>query len=109
MEKGELWLASLPEQVGREEIGTRPVLIISEMEMGLVILIQLTSNLKRLVYSSTTLKIEKSQKNGLAKDSVALLFQMRAVDKKRLLHKIGVLENVYLEQINKKLQELLKI
>lgn len=47
--------------------------------------------------------------NGLEKDSVALIFQLQAIDKKRLLSKIGNLEKDYLDDINKNLKNLLKI
>ena len=74
----------------------------------MIIIIPLTSNLKTLKYSNTV-KIKPSINNGLDKDSVALIFQIRALDKKRLLSKIGNLEKNYLDDIDKELKNLLKI
>ena len=55
------------------------------------------------------IKVKPSDKNCLTKDSVALIFQIRAIDNKRLIHKIGNLEDSYLKEINQRLKELLKI
>ncbi len=47
--------------------------------------------------------------NGLEKDSVALIFPLQALDKRRLITKIGYIEKYYLEEIDKSLSNLLKI
>ena len=39
MIKGEIWLADLPPQTGREQIGKRPVIILSDTKTGLVVII----------------------------------------------------------------------
>jgi len=106
--KGEIWLANLPQWTGKEQLGKRPVLLMSKNVTNLVIVIPLTSNLNSEKYHYT-LKVKPSDKNCLTKDSVALIFQIRAIDNKRLIHKIGNLEDSYLKEINQRLKELLKI
>lgn len=108
MKKGEIWLANLPQQIGKEQLGERPALVIADTEVGLIIVIPLTSNLKLSKYQHT-IKISPSKQNSLDKESIAPIFQLRAVDKKRMLYKIGNLENHYLEEINKALKNLLKL
>lgn len=108
MKKGELWLSDLPDQVGKEQVGKRPALIISDTKVGLIIIIPLTTNREALKYPHT-LKIIPSEKNKLNKESIALIFQIRAIDHKRPVHKIGELDENYIEQINKNLQSLLNL
>lgn len=108
MEKGEIWLTNLPQIIGKEQIGKRPALVIADTKTSLVIIIPLTSNMETLKYPNT-IKIKPSKINALNKESAALIFQMRAVDKGRIVHKIGNLEQEYMDHINKNLKELLKI
>jgi len=108
MRKGEIWLTDLPQIIGREQLGARPALVIANTQTGLIIVAPLTSNLDTLKYSYV-LEIGSSNANGLDKRSVALLFQLRAIDKKRMKHKIGDLEERYLKEIDGKLKELLNL
>ena len=108
MNKGEIWLANLPIWTGREQLGIRPIIMIADTNAGLVIVIPLTSNLRTLKYSYT-LKIETSKQNGLNNESAALILQIKSIDKIRLIHKIGHLENSYIEEIDRKLKSLLKL
>jgi len=62
MDKGEIWLANLPQWTGREQLGTRPVLIIADSKIGMIIIIPLTSNLSSLRYPHTT-GIKPSKQN----------------------------------------------
>lgn len=88
----------LPSTDGHEQTGQRPCLIISTVEANTIIIIPFTTNLRALKYLSTT-KIEPSSLNGLDITSIALIFQIRAIDIKRLVKKIGVLEEDYLKDI----------
>ena len=108
MDKGEIWLTSLPEQTGKEQVGKRPALIIADTKTGLIIVIPFTSSLEKLKYNYTV-EINPSLENALDKKSVALLFQMRAIDKKRVVHKIGKLEDSYLREIDENIKKLLKL
>jgi len=109
MEKGEIWIVQFPYKKGREQEGKRPSIIIADTKTDLVLLIPLTSNLEALKRLPYTIEIKKSNKNGLNTDSVSLIFQLQALDKKRLVSKIGNMEEIYLKEIDKKLKELLKL
>tara|TARA_Y100000310_G_C20324543_1_gene642319 strand:+ start:303 stop:632 length:330 start_codon:yes stop_codon:yes gene_type:complete len=106
--KGEIWLANLPQYDGKEQLGKRPVLIISDVTSNILITIPITSNLSTIKYQHT-IKIDHSNTNRLNKESVALIFQIQATDKRRLIHKIGSLEQNYINQINTQLKTLLKL
>ena len=109
MEKGELWVLELPSKRGKEQSGKRPGIIMADTKTSLVLVIPLTSNLEALKELPYTIEIKKSYTNKLEKDSVALVFQLQAIDKKRFISKIGNLESSYLNEINRLIKELLKI
>ena len=106
MKKGEMWLVEFPSTNGHEQSGTRPVIIISETEANIVLVIPLTSNLQALRFPHT-LEIKPSKLNGLSTVSVGLAFQLRAIDKKRLKAKIGEVEETVLKRIDVLLKKLL--
>ena len=108
MQKGEIWLVELPSADGHEQAGTRPVAVLAETEANIAIIVPFTSNLQALRFPST-IEVKPSKTNGLTAISVALVFQMRAIDKKRLKKKIGNAEESVLKEINAMLKNLLNI
>jgi mRNA-degrading endonuclease toxin of MazEF toxin-antitoxin module len=68
-----------------------------------VLIVPLTTKIKALDFAGTIL-IKPDGRNHLDKESVALAFQLRAIDRKRISKKIGKLE---VDQITK-LQGLIK-
>lgn len=106
MKKGEIWLVELPSTNGHEQIGTRPAVVLSETEADIAIIIPLTSNIQSLRFPHT-IEIKPSNKNGLSVVSVALTFQIRAIDKKRLKKKIGEVEDKTMNEIDISLRKIL--
>lgn len=96
---GEIYLMELPSSDGHEQMGQRPCLIVSYIEANTVLVVPFTTNLSAIRYLSSV-KIEASSLNGLSNTSVALVFQLRAIDVKRLIKKIGLLEEDYLSEIS---------
>ena len=74
---------------GHEQDGIRPGIFMYG-EGGVSIIIPLSTNTARLRFTAT-LRILPDATNLLSRSSVALVFQMRAVDSKRLLKRIGAL------------------
>lgn len=109
MERGEIWIVELFSKSGREQEGIRPAIIIADTKTDLVLLIPLTSNLEALKKLPFTIKITKSNNNQLERDSVALVFQLQAIDKKRLKRKTGRLEDSKMNEINTILKKLLNL
>lgn len=108
MKKGEIWLVELPYSGGQEQEGLRPAIIFADTGIGVATVIPLTSNLQALRFQDTY-TIEKSKGNGLGADSVALIFQLRAIDSKRLKKKIGDLENRHINKINELIAKYLNL
>ncbi len=107
MERGEIWIVEFPSLGGHEQAGTRPAIILAEAA-GIAVIIPVTSNSAALRFNYT-LDINPTNRNGLSSKSVAIIFQLRATDKRRLLKKIGNLEESYIKRINEMIRELLKV
>ncbi len=87
-----IYLVNLDPTIGYEQGKTRPVLVISDEEVNEILpvinILPITSFKQgRKIYPNEVyLKIEQS---GLDKDSIVLCYQIRTIDKKRLIKKIG--------------------
>lgn len=101
LKRGEVWLADLNPTQGSEQAGIRPVIIfqndIVSQFSTTTIAIPLTINQRRSSLPICLL-IEQGD-GGLAQDSVALCFQMRVLDKIRLIRKLGQLNPETLAQL----------
>jgi len=78
----------------------------SEPEAGTILLIPLTSNLQVLKYPHTV-EMPPSLKNGLSASSVALVFQLRAIDISRLRNRIGFAVREAMAEIDGSARDLL--
>lgn len=108
MNKGEIWLVEIPETDGHEQAGKRPVIVVADTSSNIVIIVPFTSNIQALRFSHT-IEVEPSKENGLTAKSIALVFQIRAIDKKRLKNKIGSLENTIIKKMGNMLKDLLQV
>lgn len=115
MARGEIWTVEIPAPAGRarhEQLGIRPGIIVqadhADSKLPTTIVIPTTSNQEALRFPYTV-AIQPSTRNGLEKPSILLIFQIRAIDKRRLLRKIGKLEDGYLNTLEIALRELLAI
>lgn len=114
MKRGEVvWvdLGNPPGGAGREQAGDRPGVIISagHADTGnpMVTLVPLTCKISARRFPHTLDNIVPSSVNGLSCNSVALIFQMRSLDKRRVRNIAGKLEDHYLTQIEEKIKSML--
>ena len=102
VKRGEIYYADLSPVVGSEQGGIRPVLIVQN-DVGnkhspTVIAAAITSQRDK---SKLPTHIEVSgEKCGLSKDSVVLLEQIRTIDKKRLMDRMGELDLNSMNRVN---------
>ena len=93
--RGDIYYADLNPVIGSEQGGTRPVLIISNdtgnKHSPTVIIAAITSRVRTKAKLPTHTAIKDFE--GLSKDSVILLEQIRTIDKKRLRDHIGMLDS----------------
>lgn len=108
MNKGDIWIIEAPSVDGHEQEGVRPAIVIANTESSVAVIIPCTSNLKALRLPHT-FSINPSRENGLKMMSVALVLQIRAIDKKRLKKRIGVLEKKVMQDIDNMLKKMLQL
>lgn len=103
IKRGEIYYADLSPVVGSEQGGVRPVLIIQN-DVGnryspTVIVSAITSQLGKAKLP-THIELPSSQYN-LPKDSVALLEQIRTLDKRRLKGKLTALSESKMKEVDR--------
>ena len=101
--RGEIYLTSFDPTVGREIQKTRPSIIIqndvSNRLTGMTIVAPITSTV-RFPLNPIHVLIAADTRSGLSVTSVALLNQVRAVDRIRLIKRLGEVDNETLERVN---------
>ncbi len=108
----EVWLADLNPQVGTEPGKTRPVLVVQTNLLNKIphpstIVCPLTTNVKK---NSEILRVHL--KKGMAKlhqDSDIMIDQIRSIDNKRLVKKVGNLPRELIELVNENIQIILDL
>ena len=105
MHRGEIYLVDLSSQVGSEQSGIRPALIVQN-EQGnshspTTIICPLTSQEKSHIGTHVALTPSDA---GILKNSTVLCEQIRVIDKSRIKRKLGeVVNQEKIEDINRKL------
>lgn len=102
IKRGDVYFADLSPVVGSEQGGQRPVLIVQN-DVGnkyspTVIVAAITAKITKAKLP-THVEIHKEDV-GLIKDSVVLLEQVRTIDKKRLIQKLGTLSPELMEKVD---------
>ena len=105
IKRGEIYIADLDPVIGSEQGGERPVLIIQN-NVGntyspTVIVLAITSRYQKKKNMPTHIPIESSD---LAMNSIALVEQVRTIDKTRLIHYIGRASKESMEAVDKALK-----
>ena len=103
VKRGEIYYADLSPVLGSEQGGVRPVLVIQN-DIGnkyspTVIVGAVTSKVTKAKLP-THIEIKRGQ-YGMAKDSVVLLEQLRTLDKRRLKERVGQIDEITMERINR--------
>lgn len=101
--RGEIHLTALDPTLGREIQKTRPALIIqndvSNRLSEITIVAPITSTV-RFPLNPVHVLVAADQNTGLSVTSVALLNQIRAVDRIRLIKRLGRVDDETLEQVD---------
>lgn len=107
--RGDVALCDLNPVVGTEQAGVRPVVILQIDRANTVsphtIIAPFTTKIRRALLPSHVLV--PAEVGGLSQDSVVLCEQIRVVDKRRINHVLGHLDDAYMEQLAKALRAIL--
>ena len=99
MKVGDIFWVEFPARGGRSQVGRRPALVVQKaLTLPTVLLIPLTTQQDALRFSGTIL-IEPNPNNRLHKNSVALVFQMTAVDRNFIKEKLGTISSEKMDEI----------
>jgi len=96
-----IFMVNLDPVIGSEQGKKRPVLIISDEEINKILpvvnIIPLTSYKegRRIYANEVFLRRETAE---LVKDSIALCYQIRTIDKRRLIKKLGEIKDEKIKQ-----------
>ena len=112
MDVGDIYTIEIQPNDGHEQAGFRPAVIVQapvfEKQLPTVLIVPLTSQLAAQAFPGTFL-IPPDSENGLTMPSVALVFQLRAIDKRRLRRKIGRLSAQHLAELHQYLKALMQL
>lgn len=103
--RGEIYLIDLTDQIGSEQSGVRPAVVVQN-EMGnlhspTTIICPLTSKSKSMAATHVSLTPYDA---GVVKESTVLCEQVRVIDKSRIKKKLGEVTNMKkIEDINHKI------
>lgn len=109
MARGDVVLVKLPVSDGREQSGTRPAVAVQMDVAGepMLVVAPVTSNLNAVRFRFTV-RVEPSLENGLTQTSIVLIFQLRAIDKARIVKKLGILSVDDLVRVDEQIALLLR-
>ena len=111
IKKGDLYFADLSPVMGSEQGGVRPVLVVQNdvgNKYSPTIIVAAITSRQNKADLPTHVAIE-AEENGLTKNSVVLLEQLRTIDKRRLKERIGTIDRTRLPEVNEALSVSLGI
>jgi mRNA interferase MazF len=109
MPAGDIYFVEIPGSDGREQSGLRPAIIVQESaleKLPTVLIVPLTSKQKAAAFPFTFI-VEPDRMNNLDVVSVALVFQIRAIDKRRVKNKVGKIGLEKMELLKQGLREIM--
>ena len=110
-QRGEVWIVNFDPTVGAEIKKSRPALIlqndIANEHSPITIVAAITSKFDEKLYPTEVLTSQRE--GGLAQESVALLNQIRSIDKQRLVKKLGIVQNKTLREVEKAIKISLEL
>ena len=107
MKVGDIWLVDLSDAKGHEQRGERPAIVVGSAN-GLIIVVPCTTTLSTARFSHT-FSLTPTASNGLNEESIALVFQIVALDRLRFRHHIGIITEHQRIAIVALIRDLLKL
>ena len=101
--RGEIWLVNFNPAKGSEQKGIRPALIIQNDVGNEVSPVTIVAAISSAIKAYPVNVEIKPSESGLERDSVVKLNQIRTVDKKRLIRKLGEVSSSKMKAVNSSL------
>ncbi|MBX9259189.1 type II toxin-antitoxin system PemK/MazF family toxin [Desmonostoc muscorum CCALA 125] len=112
MRRSQIWLYGADPTVGDEIGKTRPCVIVSNDEIGILrlkIVVPITGWNDAFAQVPWMVRVEPTPENALSKLSVADAFQVRSVSQQRLISQVGTLDDETMQGISQALAVVLNI
>ncbi|MBD2518809.1 type II toxin-antitoxin system PemK/MazF family toxin [Nostoc sp. FACHB-973] len=112
MRRSQIWLYSADPTVGDEIGKTRPCVIVSNDEIGILrlkIVVPITGWNDAFAQVPWMVRVEPTPENALSKLSVADAFQVRSVSQQRLIRQVETLDDETMQGISQALAVVLNI
>jgi len=112
MRRSQIWFYSADPTVGDEIGKTRPCVIVSNDEIGMLrlkVVVPITGWNDVFAQVPWMIRIEPTSENGLNKVSAIDTFQVRSVSQQRLIKQVGTITNEIMEEISYALAIVLNI
>ena len=110
MRRSEIWVINLDPTIGSEINKTRPVLIVSSDDVGVLplrVVVPFTEWKARYTGVPWMTAIKPNAQNGLEKASACDAFQIRSVSEQRFIRKLGSLDDKTMQIISLSMAEVL--
>jgi mRNA interferase MazF len=109
MKRGDVWRVNLPSARGHTQAGIRPAVIVQEDQataaLPTVLIVPFTGTQAATRFQGTV-PVQPDGKNGMTVPSIALVFQLTAIDQSNCLQPLSVLDPATLDQIFAELDKL---
>jgi mRNA interferase MazF len=112
MLRGEVWLINLDPTVGAEIRKTRPAVIVSDNNIGVLplkVIVPITEWKEHYGIAPWLVRLDPNADNGLGKTSAADAFQVRSVAQQRFVRRIGALDPDAMRRISEALVIVLNV
>lgn len=104
--RGEIWMVNFDPTIGAEIKKIRPALLLSINSLGVLplkIVAPITGWRKEFAGNAWHVFIEPGRENGLQKESALDLLQIKSIDERRLVKKVGEVGQTTIEEALKAL------
>jgi mRNA interferase MazF len=109
MRRGEVWRVRLPPAPGHAQSGERPALVVQNdaftAALPTVLVVPFTGNLAAARFAGT-LRVDPDGSNGPTMPSIALVFQLRAIDQRDCVQRLGEVDAATLAAVDALIREL---
>ena len=104
--RGDIYLVNFDPTIGSEIKKTRPALIlqndIANQHSPITIVAAMTSKVEERMYPTEV--FVEAKESGLQSDSIVLLNQIRSIDKRRLVKRLGSVKSATMLRVDRALQ-----
>ncbi len=110
MNVGDIHWVDFPRANGREQQGRRPAIVMQDDgyagSLPTTMVVPLSTAKRALRFAGTAL-VEAPDDSGLRQESVALVFQFRAIDRSRVREKLGTISEAERDEVFRELRKLI--